>query len=91
MNKLTALEQDLLAQFEKLAAVSETSLKNSEDTSDTLRKVWENTSLRLDRIERKQAEIESFQSSLLEALNKQTAGLDALIKQVNALVAASKK
>ena len=84
MNQLTPFERSLLAQFEALANASTTSLEASETTSKQLRALSETVRTRLDKIEKKQREIESFQEKLLGALNMQTEHTTSLVQQVNA-------
>lgn len=86
MNQLTPFERSLLAQFEALANASTTSLEASEATSKQLRALSETVRTRLDKIEKKQREIENFQEKLLGALNMQTEHTTSLVQQVNALL-----
>ena len=86
MNQLTPFERSLLAQFEALANASTTSLEASETTSKQLRALSETVRTRLDKIEKKQREIENFQEKLLGALNMQTEHTTSLVQQVNALL-----
>ena len=51
-----------------------------------LRALSETVRTRLDKIESKQREIESFQEKLLRALNEQTAQTEDFVQQVNALL-----
>lgn len=91
MNQLTVFERALLGQFETLARASETALNGSEKTSEALRELSGNVRVRLDQIERKQREIESFQQKLLEALSEQSDHTEDLVTQVNALLNAPQK
>lgn len=91
MDQLTAFERALLEQFETLARASETALDGSEKTSEALRELSSSVRVRLDQIERKQREIESFQAKLLEALNGQSGQTKSLVKQVNELLNAQRK
>ncbi|WP_373947367.1 hypothetical protein [Paracoccus marcusii] len=91
MNQLTPFERSLLAQFEALANASTTSLEASETTSKQLRALSETVRTRLDKIEKKQREIENFQEKLLGALNMQTEHTTSLVQQVNALLKERKR
>jgi len=91
MNQLTPFERSLLAQFEALANASTTSLEASEATSKQLRALSETVRTRLDKIEKKQREIENFQEKLLGALNMQTEHTTSLVQQVNALLKERKR
>ena len=91
MNQLTPFERSLLAQFEALANASTTSLEASETTSKQLRALSETVRARLDKIEKKQREIENFQEKLLGALNMQTEHTTSLVQQVNALLKERKR
>lgn len=86
MNQLTPFERSLLVQFETLANASMTSLEASEATSKQLQALSETVRARLDKIEQKQRDIESFQEKLLRALSEQTAQTEDLVQQVNALL-----
>jgi len=95
MDQLTAFERALLAKFEDLATASESALETSasaldasEKTSGLLRQLSSAMRTRLDEIDQKQREIESFQQKLLEALNEQNESTEDLVKQVNALLSA---
>ena len=91
MNQLTPFERSLLAQFEALANASTTSLEASETTSKQLRALSETVRTRLDKIEKKQREIENFQEKLLGALNMQTEHTTSLVQQENALLKERKR
>lgn len=70
---------------------STTSLEASETTSKQLRALSETVRTRLDKIEKKQREIENFQQKLLGALNMQTEHTTSLVQQVNALLKERKR
>ncbi|WP_435171709.1 hypothetical protein [Falsirhodobacter sp. 1013] len=86
MDQLTALERALLEQFEALAKAFETSQGASETALQQFASFSSATCERLSRIEKKQRDIESFQTKLLASLNEQSALTENLVKQVNALI-----
>jgi len=71
MDQTTAFKRALLEQFKTLARDSETALDGSQKTSEVLRGASPSlrVHLRLERVKRKQREIENFQKRLLEDLN----------------------
>lgn len=91
MEQMTVFERALLEQFETLAHASKTALDGSERTSEALREWSSSVRVRLDQIERKQREIESFQTKLLAALEEQNEETETLVKQVNRLLNAQRK
>ena len=91
MDQLTAFERALLEQFEALEKVSGSALSASRSTSEALRDLFDAMHTRLERIEEKQREIESFQRKLLMALREQSEQTEDLVSQVNALLNAQRK
>lgn len=86
MDQLTAFERALLEQFEALATVSDSALNASKNTSERLQDLSGAMHTRLEQIEEKQREIESFQQKLLIALSEQSEQTEDLVSQVNALL-----
>lgn len=86
MDQLTVFERALLEKFEALATASDSALNASKNTSERLQELSGAMHRRLEQIEEKQREIESFQQKLLTALNEQSEHTEDLVSQVNALL-----
>lgn len=91
MDQLTPFERALLDQFRRLADEFDRSQLASEDMSKQLGRWSRAISERLGAIEKRQAQIEAFQTRLLDALTGQNAQTESLVKQVNALLDAQRR
>lgn len=93
-DQLTAFERALLGQFEALAKGSEASLQASKNTSAQLQDMSKLLTSKITKLERRIAELEQREVTVINALNAQTELTEAwqknsasLVQQVNALLA----
>ena len=88
MAQMTTFECALLAQFERLAHASETSLNTSGATGRALEEFSARVGERMQEIEQRQSNLTAHLEDLATALTRQTQETKALVNAVNRLLAA---